>query len=249
MEKLKMSIVTVVFNGENYLERTIKSIVNQTYKNVEYIIIDGNSKDGTLAIIDKYKENISYWISEPDKGIYDAMNKSLDLITGDFVWFINAGDEIHDNKTIENIFYDYKNYDAFYGKTQIIRENGSYASITKTPSNLSWKSFVKGMVVSHQSIIFSVKKIQKYNLDYKIVSDQDWIISILKNCNNIKNTNLILSKYLLGGFSNKNFYNGWKEKFSIIYKHYNFLNYAENIYYFFIAMNKRLIKKYILKRT
>ena len=103
MEKLKMSIVTVVFNGENYLERTIKSIVNQTYKNVEYIIIDGNSKDGTLAIIDKYKENISYWISEPDKGIYDAMNKSLDLITGDFVWFINAGDEIHDNKTIENL--------------------------------------------------------------------------------------------------------------------------------------------------
>src|SRR5688572_4810851 len=94
-----LSIITVVYNGEQLLEKTILSILNQTYTNIEYLIIDGRSKDRTVDIIKKYENKISYWVSEPDKGIYDAMNKGMNAAKGDYIWFINAGDVIHAQNT------------------------------------------------------------------------------------------------------------------------------------------------------
>ena len=95
----KISVITVVYNSVSYIERTIQSVLSQTYPHIEYIIIDGGSGDGTTEIIKKYSGSLAYWVSEPDKGLYDAMNKGLAKATGEFVWFINSGDEISGSKT------------------------------------------------------------------------------------------------------------------------------------------------------
>ncbi len=112
----RVSVITVVYNGEAFLERTIQSVINQTYPAIEYIIIDGGSKDGTVAIIQKYQHNIAYWVSEPDRGLYDAMNKGLAVATGEYVLFLNAGDTFFDNHTLQNVFIHWQpNVDIFYG--------------------------------------------------------------------------------------------------------------------------------------
>ena len=97
----KFSIITVTYNAGAVLEDTIQSVITQTYKNVEYIIVDGGSKDRTLQIIEQYKEHIHTVISEPDKGLYDAMNKGIKLATGDYLCFLNAGDELHEDDTLQ----------------------------------------------------------------------------------------------------------------------------------------------------
>ena len=129
---MKLSIITITFNAERFLPKTIQSVVAQSYPNVEYIIVDGKSTDGTVGIINDFEEQIRAkgidfkWISEPDKGLYDAMNKGLQMATGDFVWFINAGDEIFDAGTaqiVANAATD--SVDVVYGQTLIIDPNGT----------------------------------------------------------------------------------------------------------------------------
>ena len=115
-----------MFNGEATLEQTIQSVVNQTYDNVEYIVVDGNSTDKTLEIIKKYENEIDYWQSEPDKGIYDAMNKGIELANGDWINFMNSGDSFSSQSVIEQIFYGkcLKNIDILYGDSTSIDEFG-----------------------------------------------------------------------------------------------------------------------------
>ena len=100
---MKISIITVSYNAAKTIEQTISSVVNQTYQDIEYIIIDGGSTDGTMDIIRKYEDRIAYWISEPDKGIYDAMNKGIDVATGDYVYFLGADDRLVDANIIDKI--------------------------------------------------------------------------------------------------------------------------------------------------
>src|SRR4051812_1110497 len=95
-----LSVITVVYNNVSHIERTLLSVLDQTYPHIEYIVIDGASTDGTLVIIEKYKDRIAKLISEPDKGIYDAMNKGLAIATGDYVLFMNSGDEIYARETV-----------------------------------------------------------------------------------------------------------------------------------------------------
>ena len=116
-----ISIITVVYNSEQFIESTLKSIAAQNSKNFEYIIIDGQSKDATLSIIEKYKSFVDVLISEPDKGLYDAMNKGLQLAKGQFVWFINSGDQLYSENTvaqIEQLYQQDYSIDVFYGQTQ-----------------------------------------------------------------------------------------------------------------------------------
>ncbi|MCB0642106.1 MAG: glycosyltransferase, partial [Phaeodactylibacter sp.] len=103
----KISVITVVYNAVDLLEDTLLSVLNQTYDNIEYVVVDGASTDGTTEIVHRYKDRIDRWVSEPDKGLYNAMNKGLAMATGDFVWFMNAGDHIYSPDTLEKAVQHY----------------------------------------------------------------------------------------------------------------------------------------------
>ena len=221
----KVSIITVVFNGEHVIERTIQSVAEQTYSNIEYIIIDGSSKDNTIEIIKKYSKNITFWLSEPDKGLYDAMNKGLRLATGDYVWFLNAGDKIFAPDTTEKIFHSAKNCDIYYGETLIVDDSGNEIGTRrlKIPKQLSWKSFRKGMVVCHQSIIIKKQLVEPYNVYIKVASDFEWVLKALKKSKTIKNTGIYICKFLDGGINKQKIPQGLKERFKIMVNQYGFI--------------------------
>jgi len=212
-----ISIVTVVYNGEQFLEETIQSVINQTYDNVEYIIIDGGSTDRTVDIIKKYEDKINYWISEKDSGLYDAMNKGIDLAFGDWINFMNAGDEFYSVDVLDNIFLkkDFQDVNIIYGDTDIGRK------ILKYKKNLDINDFAQGMVICHQSTFYKKNKNIKYNLNYKICGDQDYTIQYLKNNKASFYLSFPVSKYDLNGISSSNLHKIIHEKF-LINKSYSF---------------------------
>jgi len=219
---IKISLITVVYNAVGLLERTINSVLAQTYPHIEYIIIDGTSTDGTLSIIEKYRTKIDTLISEKDKGIYDAMNKGLHNATGDYVLFLNAGDELYSTTTLQEIFSLSPNADVYYGNTKVIDEQGRELGDRRhtPPKQLTWKSFKYGMSVSHQSFIAKRTLCDNYNAEYRIAADIDWVINILKKSSNIVNSRLFISKFLEGGTSSQRASKALKERFKIMVKHY-----------------------------
>ena len=154
MHKPTLSIITIVYNNVRDIERTMLSVLNQTYSNIEYILVDGASADGTLEIIQRYQDRLSKVISEKDAGIYDAMNKGLALASGDYVLFMNSGDELFASDTVEKVFATAPNADIYYGETEMYNE--AWQSIGKrrhsVPEKFTWKSFRFGMTISHQAI-------------------------------------------------------------------------------------------------
>ncbi|MBT8196103.1 MAG: glycosyltransferase [Bacteroidia bacterium] len=246
-----VSIITVVYNGAPLLEKTILSIVEQTHENVEYLIIDGASNDGTQEIIKKYEDKISYWISEPDNGIYDAMNKGLKKATGDYVWFMNAGDLINEKEVLNKLMIqDQNGSDIYFGETYLINQSGdvlgtrSDLTTRKLPDELNWKSMSRGMVVSHQSIIVKREIAPLYNLKYNCSADIDWVIKCLKAATSIKNTQMVLSKYLIDGYSIQQQKLCWWERFKLYVVHYGLLN---TIYNHIIIIGRHL--KFSLKSS
>ena len=223
--KPKITIVTVVFNAKSLIEKTIQSVLSQTYPFIEYIIIDGASTDGTIDILNKYRSRITTVVSEKDSGIYDAMNKGLKRATGDYVLFLNAGDELFGTDTLSLIFNTSEGADVYYGNTKIIDKDGVELGNRRLtpPANLNWKSLRFGMCVSHQSFIPKRIICEPYNLDYKISSDIDWMISILKKSHIVIHVNLNISKFLEGGLSVKNRNKALKERFKIMEAHYGFV--------------------------
>lgn len=167
MQYPKISIITVVRNGEKDLESAIKSVVNQTYTHIEYIILDGLSTDGTLDIIRKYEDRIALWKSEADRGIFDAMNKGLDLATGDWVYFLGCDDVLASPTIIEEVAAEFTRADdIYYGNTYLKKSNQIY-----TGKVSKWNIALRN--ISHQAIFYpkSVYKQKKYNLDYKLTAD------------------------------------------------------------------------------
>ncbi|MGL5317866.1 MAG: glycosyltransferase family 2 protein, partial [Bacteroidales bacterium] len=150
------SIITVTYNAGTLLTKTIDSVARQTCADKEYIIIDGASKDNTLEIIKKNSAQIRNYISEPDKGIYDAMNKAFSQATGKYILFLNAGDTFHNDEVLARIKEQINpdnEPDILYGETAITDEDGKFIAMRrlKTPEQLHWKSFKQGMLVCHQS--------------------------------------------------------------------------------------------------
>ncbi len=222
----KFSIITVTYNASQWLERTILSILSQSYPNIEYLIIDGGSTDGTVNIIKHYKEGITYWNSEPDKGLYDAMNKGLLKSTGDYVWFINAGDTLYTANTAQQIVDSIKMKkilpEVIYGESMIVDGNGHSLGIRrlKAPKKLTWKSFRMGMLVCHQSFLAKREIAPLYDTNYQWVADYDWCIKCLKKAKNVHNTFLILSNFLDAGMSTVNRKVSLKERYLIMEKYY-----------------------------
>lgn len=222
MASPKISVITVVFNGEDHIGRTIESVIGQTYGQIEYIIIDGNSTDKTLDVIAGFT-GVDLLVSEPDSGLYDAMNKGLKAATGAYVWFLNSGDQIYSSDIVENMVAGLKGVpDIIYGGTMIIDENQNEIGDRrlKPPGQLTWRSFRQGMVVCHQSVIVKRELAPEYNLDYRLSADIDWVISAAKKSNRIHNTNLILSRFLEGGMTEHNIKAGLKERFRIMTHYY-----------------------------
>jgi glycosyltransferase involved in cell wall biosynthesis len=225
MASPKISLITVVFNGEAHIGKTIASVVNQTYDQIEYIIIDGNSTDNTLEVIAGYK-GVDLLISEADRGLYDAMNKGISAATGDYIWFLNSGDQIFSKDTVENMVAGLIGKpDMIYGGTMIIdeEENEVGDRRLKPPRQLSWKSFRQGMVVCHQSMLVRREIAPEFNLEYRLSADIDWAIRASKKAAQIHNTNQVLSRFLEGGLTEHNIKAGLKERFKIMQHYYGLI--------------------------
>jgi glycosyltransferase involved in cell wall biosynthesis len=220
-----ISIVTVTYNADQLLERTLKSVFDQTYKAIEYIIVDGASTDKTMEIVARNRNRFATVISERDKGIYDAMNKGLNEATGEYLLFLNAGDELFDTSTLEKVFSSAQAADVYYGNTMIVDEKGNELGSRRLapPENLNWKSLQFGMCVSHQSFIAKRSLAGEYNLDYRISADIDWTIRVLKQAKSSVHTGQFISRFLEGGTSAQRRKLGLKERWSIMVVHYGFI--------------------------
>ncbi|MDZ7897003.1 MAG: glycosyltransferase family 2 protein [Arcicella sp.] len=221
-----ISIITITYNAEQFLERTIQSILAQTNQNFEYIIVDGKSKDGTLQIAEKYKKRVNQLISEPDKGLYDAMNKGLKLAKGDFVWFMNAGDEINDHEAVSRIIQSVtQQTDVLYGDTYFVNNEGEIQGLRseitphRLPKNLKWQDMKLGMLVCHQAFI-ARKSIAPLYLKNNLSADVDWEIECLKCAKEVQYLDFVVAKYLTGGVSNQQLKRSLTDRYEVLKKHF-----------------------------
>lgn len=205
MSKMKISIITVCYNSAATIEETIKSVESQNYSNFEYIIVDGNSKDSTKEIIEKYNHVITRWISEPDKGLYDAMNKGIAMATGDYIGILNSDDTFYEKETLTKIadFLMKNPVDACTGDI-VQHKNGK---IIRKYSSKNWnpEKLKIGFMPPHPSIFFKKElfsKLGDYVLGYKIASDYELIIRyFLKHKISWKYSGIITTSMAVGGAS------------------------------------------------
>lgn len=203
---IRFTIATVCYNAGHLIGRTIRSVEQQDYKGIEHLIIDGNSQDETLAQIHFYQQRNSrsqnpheiVCRSEPDRGIYDAMNKALRLATGDYILYLNAGDVFHAPDVLSRIAAmldasaNRKQRPAvIYGNTDIVDENGDFVRHRRLapPERLTWHSFKQGMLVCHQAFFARLDIARKFTYDdehYRLSADFDWCIRIMKEAARLK---------------------------------------------------------------
>lgn len=213
----KISIITISYNEEKSIEKTILSCIGQTYANKEYIIIDGGSKDGTLGIVENYKENIDVLVSEPDKGLYDAMNKGIRSAKGDYIIFVNSGDCLYDRNILSSIFLEVENSntepDFIYGDAIVKQFESDKLHYKKARHHkFAWY----GMFTNHQAMIYSLDIIKRNNLlfdqtNYPISADYKFTLEFLTRTNNIKYIEDWLCIFDLNGVSTINKNQGLKE--------------------------------------
>jgi len=250
---MKISIITAVYNNRDEIEIAINSVLSQTYKNIEYIIVDGGSTDGTVEIINRHIDKISRFISEPDKGIYDALNKGLSIASGDIIGLLHSDDIFASNMVIEKIAETFiqGNYDAVYGDLE-------YVSKTDTSKVIRyWKSsqfdaanFYEGWMPPHPTLFMKKKIYEEYgNFDtsYKIASDYDLMLRTLASGKiEAKYIPIVITRMRLGGTSNKNLKNIWRKSF----EDWQALR-RNNIGGFLILLKKNLTKigQFIIKKN
>lgn len=203
---MKITIITVCYNSATTLEKTILSVAGQSYKNIEYIIVDGNSKDGTLDVIQKHKDKITKWISEPDKGLYDAMNKGIAMATGDLIGILNSDDTFYSNTVIAEIadFHTVNTIDASVGNIMQHKEDGK---VVRVYSSKYWnpEKLKIGFMPPHPSIFFKKEMFDKlgvYELGFTIGADYELISRFfLKEKISWKYSGITTTAMLVGGLS------------------------------------------------
>ena len=226
---MKISIITVCYNSAATIETTIQSVKSQTYNNIEYIVVDGNSKDGTIAIIKKYEGLITKWVSEPDKGLYDAMNKGIAMATGEVVGLINSDDMYQDSEVIENVMEQFNNnheLEVLYGNLVYVNYEDTNKVVRNWISKKYYPRFFENANVPPHPSLFVKKKVYEeaglFDLDYKIASDYEFMLRIFKKHNfKSKYFNRLIVRMRLGGASNaslssiikqnKEVLNAWKK--------------------------------------
>ena len=233
-----LSIITVTYNAESTLGRTLESVASQTYRGfVEHIIVDGASKDRTVEMANSYKQQHEEYsvtvVSEPDKGLYDAMNKGLKMAKGEFVCFMNAGDKFHDSETLEGVFDNIEHPEqigVIFGDTIVVDNEGNYLRQRhlSAPEELRWTSFKQGMLVCHQSFYARRSLCPMYDTSYRFAADVDWCSKVMRagyeqNLQN-HNTRMVLTDFLDGGMTRKNHRASLLERFRIMKHHYGLLS-------------------------
>ena len=194
---MKVTVVTAVLNDAGHIEQTILSVISQTDIEIEFIIVDGGSKDGTLELIGKYKDKISLLISEPDRGVYDAMNKGIKYSTGDFVYFLNSGDVLLNPSILSKIkLEELKEKNAIiYGN--VIVAYGNIEALEKPRPFFNSKMKFKGIGICHQSMFFPGELIrnEKYDLSYNIAADYDLAYSLWRKGTVFLYKDITIAKY------------------------------------------------------
>ena len=241
----KFSVITVTYNAADVLEDTIQSVITQTYHHVEYIIIDGGSTDGTLDIVERYRDRIALVISERDNGLYDAMNKGMARATGDYLCFLNAGDSFHEDDTLLQAVHGLTGTelpDIIYGETELVDQEGHFVRMRRlsAPGRLTWKSFRQGMLVCHQAFWAKASLTPQYDLRYRYSADFDWCIRVMKQARTSHNTHLTLIDYLSEGLTTRNHKASLLERFRIMGKHYGW---ASTLAYHAWFVVRAIIKK------
>lgn len=204
------------------------------HNDIEWVVIDGGSTDGTLAYLES-QTLCQNWISEPDKGIYNAMNKGIERANGEYLWFLNSGDYAYSLEAVQSLLKHLEDGpDVVYAETMMVDENGielgtrSQISTRKLPSVLNWKSLRFGMNVSHQSFVIKRDKCLKYDESFRHVSDIDWMISCLKQCHKVVRMDGILSCFTMDGHSSKHRKASNQERYKVLSKHYGAIGNAMN---------------------
>ncbi len=221
----KISIITVVYNSAPLLPITISSVEAVKSESVEWVVIDGTSTDDSLEIIKSTGSLADVVISEPDKGIYDAMNKGLKAASGEYVIFINAGDEIR-KPAVDKIFRENIETDIIYGDTMFVdnarNEMGLRSSFTSRPlpKVLSLAAFSMGQAISHQAFFMKRTLSQPYDLRYRISADYEWMVAGIKCSSSFCNLELPVANFLYGGVSKQQQKKALKERFRIMLTHY-----------------------------
>lgn len=235
--KPKITVVTITYNAAAVLQRTLDSVLAQSYPYVEHLIIDGDSKDTTLEMVDAYREEstetaasheVVVW-SEPDRGIYDAMNKGLQRATGDYLVFLNAGDTLPSTDTLELVMDKADDgVGVLYGDTDVVDGEGNflYHRRLQPPERLTWRSFRQGMLVCHQAFYVrtEVAKTQGYDLRYRFSADVDWCIRVMKETERrhwrLVNLHTVVANYMEEGTTTKNHKASLRERYLVMQKHY-----------------------------
>lgn len=248
---MKISIITVSLNSENFIESCINSVINQSYKNIEFIVIDGLSTDNTLKIIKKYSKYISVIISEPDLGIYDGMNKGIKIAKGEIIGFLNSDDLYANNSVLSkvaNVFNENPSLDACYANLIYVKKDDINQTIRYWKSNkFILGSFSKGWSPPHPTF-FARSQVYKcfgnFNLNYPIISDIELMMRFLE-INKIKTLylNEVWIKMRMGGLSNKSFKSILQQNLDIIrVLHNHKLDY--NVITFFISKITERLKQF-----
>lgn len=263
---IKFTIVTITYNAAPVFMRTADSVLAQTYRNVEHIIVDGASNDGTADLASDYKRRSDEAmnghevrvVSEPDKGLYDAMNKGLRLATGDYVCFLNAGDFFPDASTL-HLIYDNARLGSFgndadmlpavlYGDTDLVDGDGQFVARRRLapPERLTWRSFRSGMLVCHQAFYARVDIARRtpYDLRYRFSADVDWCIRVMKEAARMRlplaNVHAIVACYQREGQTTENHRASLRERFDVMRRHYGLV--------VTLAMHAWFVVRAVLKR-
>lgn len=200
---MKLSIITINYNNKDGLQKTIDSVVCQTWKDFEWIIIDGGSTDGSKELIEQYQEHFSYWCSEPDNGVYNAMNKGIKHALGDYLQFLNSGDSYHRKDTLKQVFEVWDNADIVYGDLNFVSKEGSF--ITRYPKKLSLHYFLSHNIGHPASFIKSyLLKNKGFREDFKIVSDWYRFLEWYREGRAFSHMNIIVADYDTTGISSVN---------------------------------------------
>ncbi|HUX85033.1 MAG TPA: glycosyltransferase family 2 protein [Chitinophagaceae bacterium] len=223
-----ISIITVCFNARRHIEALLDNVALQTYPALEHILVDGGSTDGTLEIIRNRMAQVGTLISEPDQGLYDAMNKGMAAARGEYLFFLNADDELESPDTLERALAQMPGADGYYGEVMFMDGSGKPLGLRSTrtpqrvPEQLSWKSLRRGMVVSHQAFIVRRSLAPPFDLRYRVASDIDWMIRCLKSCKTLCNTHQVITRFRTGGLSKAKQRLAWRERFLILSRHFGF---------------------------